>query len=284
MGGGIAQPESFSRVKSPFPGMDPYLERHWLDVHTRLVHGAANAIQRQLTGSLRARIGERLIVEEDWEVKRAILPDVHIVESGRGGAAVLEPPAGVALAEPLLVKVPMLERRERFVQIIDSATDGRVITIIEFISPTNKLSPEGRRLYCEKREEALDAGVSFVEIDLTRAGQNILRFSRELLPPARRTLYLASVWRSSGRSRDQHEVYPIALRERLPAIRIPLRREDRDAVLDLQELLDRAYEEGRYDDIDYRRPLDPALPQEDRAWAAELIERAEAGASSVASG
>jgi hypothetical protein len=41
--------------------------------------------------------------------------------------------------------------------------------------------------------------------------------------------------------------------------------------LDLRELVDEAYERGRYDRTDYRRLLDPPLSPEDSAWAAELL-------------
>ena len=34
--------------KSPFPGMDPYLEQHWGDVHTRLMFYISNQINAQL--------------------------------------------------------------------------------------------------------------------------------------------------------------------------------------------------------------------------------------------
>lgn len=33
---------------SPFPGMDPYLERHWRDVHASLIFLAKSALQSQL--------------------------------------------------------------------------------------------------------------------------------------------------------------------------------------------------------------------------------------------
>jgi hypothetical protein len=35
-------------MKSPFPGMDPYLEQHWLDVHHRLATYARDQLQRKL--------------------------------------------------------------------------------------------------------------------------------------------------------------------------------------------------------------------------------------------
>lgn len=61
------------------------------------------------------------------------------------------------------------------------------------------------------------------------------------------------------------------LRERLPAIRIPLRPTDPDVPLDLQALIDRCYENGRYDDLDYTREPDPPLDPPDAEWAEALL-------------
>ena len=35
-------------MKSPFPGMDPYLERHWRDVHAELISLARTALNKEL--------------------------------------------------------------------------------------------------------------------------------------------------------------------------------------------------------------------------------------------
>jgi hypothetical protein len=43
-------------MRSPFPGMDPYLEQFWGDVHHRLITYLSDAIQKQLPGDLRARV------------------------------------------------------------------------------------------------------------------------------------------------------------------------------------------------------------------------------------
>ena len=68
------------------------------------------------------------------------------------------------------------------------------------------------------------------------------------------------------------EYYPIPLRQRLPAIRIPLRRADSDVALDLQALIDECYESGRYgDDIDYREDPEPPLGNDDAKWAEALL-------------
>ena len=42
-----------SAMKSPFPGMDPYLEQHWGDVHQAFVTYLRDSLQPQLPGGLR---------------------------------------------------------------------------------------------------------------------------------------------------------------------------------------------------------------------------------------
>jgi hypothetical protein len=64
----------------------------------------------------------------------------------------------------------------------------------------------------------------------------------------------------------------LPLRQCLPAIRVPLRRTDPDAALDLQILVDQCYERGRYDStIDYTQSPQPSLPEEEAAWAGETL-------------
>lgn len=158
--------------------------------------------------------------------------------------------------------------KERYIEIFDTS-GGRVITVIEFVSPTNKIAGDGREQYLRKQQEVRGAGINLVEIDLTRRGERQLAFPEAELPPNHRATYLACVYR--GFATRRYEIYPLPLRERLPAIRIPLRDEDPDATLDLQALVDRAYVEGRYDDLDYSAACDPPLTEDDARWAAELV-------------
>jgi hypothetical protein len=62
----------------------------------------------------------------------------------------------------------------------------------------------------------------------------------------------------------------------LPAIRIPLRKEDKEVTLQLQPLIDQAYRKGRYaDTIDYRQPPDPPLEGADAEWADAVLKQAD---------
>lgn len=52
-------------------------------------------------------------------------------------------------------------------EIVDVGSGNRVVTVIEFLSPTNKLAGPGQALYVQKQKEVLAAGASLAEIDLT---------------------------------------------------------------------------------------------------------------------
>ena len=254
-------------MRSPFPGMDPYLEPHWLDVHSSLIYLAKVAVQGQLGTDLVARSEERLIVEDPLGRPRSRHPDIRVVEHGFGDEPT-RPLSGVALAEPLVLQVETEPIRQRFIEIIDVTSGGRVVTVIEIVSPTNKLPGPGRALYQSKQQECVAGRVNLVEIDLIRRGERELLVSPWELPPDWRTAYMACVHRANWKEWGRREAYRLPLRERLPAIAIPLRATDRDIVMDLQSLVDEAYRAGAYDrTIDYRQPCDPPLDPDDAAWA-----------------
>jgi len=254
--------------------MDPYLERHWLDVHASLVYLAKVAVQAQLSDDLVARSEERLVVEDSAGRARSQHPDVRVVEHGHGDDPT-RPAGNVAVAEPLILEMENEPIRQGFVEIIDASSGGRVVTVIEFLSPTNKLAGEGRAKYKRKQDECVAGGVNLVEIDLTRQGERELLVSQWQLPTEYRTTYMASVFRATWKPLGRKEAYRIPLRERLPAIRVPLREKDTDIVLDLQALLDQAYASGRYGrTTDYAAPCDPRLDGADAAWADELLKGA----------
>jgi hypothetical protein len=210
---------------------------------------------------------ERVYVESlDSDVKNYV-PDVHVFELPRRGANA-GGTGGVATAEPIIVHVPA-EVTERYIQIIDVRSGGRVVTVIELLSPSNKLPGKGRNEYLAKQQHYVDAGVNLVEIDLLRVGQHTTLAKLALVPSDLITTFHVNIFRATRG--DRLEYFPVALRERLPRLPIPLRRSDPDAVLDLQAVADLAYERGRYDDIDYSRPLQPPLHPADLEWASALL-------------
>ena len=256
---------------SPFPGMDPYLEQHWRDVHHRFTTYACDALQAGLPRDLRARLEERVFVESADSQGRSVYPDIRVVERSKSRQPPLPATGGIAVADPLILRLEDEPVSEGFIQIIDVATGNQVVTVIELLSLSNKLPGEGNQLYLKKQQECRAGGVSLVEIDLLRSGKRVLSIADGLVPRDYRTPYRICVRR--GWQPAEVELYKAPLRERLPAIRVPLRATDPDAGLDLQLLIDQCHRNGGYQDIDYSRDPDPPLEAEDAAWADDLLRK-----------
>jgi len=72
--------------------------------------------------------------------------------------------------------------------------------------------------------------------------------------------------------RPKGRVWPILLTQRLPDIPVPLRPEDQDAALDLQQVLATTYDRAAYDlEVDYGQEPAPPLPAKYAKWADELL-------------
>ena len=141
----------------------------------------------------------------------------------------------------------------------------RVVTAIEVLSPSNKVMP-GQRAYLEKRQRFIEGGVNFVELNLLRGGGDMLLARDTALAPDKRSPCRYTVARAG---QSYREVFPLPLRERLARVPVPLRPGDKDAVLDLQSLIDRVCEVGSYNWLDYSRELDPPLDAADHEWVRE---------------
>ncbi len=249
--------------------MDPWLEAIWLDVHATLIPYAREAIRPQLPAGLHAQIQQRVFVEEFDVSLRTRFPDLHIVAKPRPfRESERSTPEGGVATMPLRVRMMSDPLKQSFINIADAA--GKVVTAIEFLSPTNKVAGKGRQMYLDKQREFRGGGVNLVEIDLVRTGDRVTEVAPESLSPQYHTPYYAIV--SRAKDPDWVEVYPISLREPLPTIAVPLRAGDADILLALQPLLDKAYEMSGYEDaIDYAKPPSPALLPADAQWASEIL-------------
>lgn len=257
-------------MNSPFPGMDPYLEQYWGDVHTTLMVYARNQINEQLPDDLQARVEEGVSVEIDEEFHRTVYPDVRVIEepgawSTGTGAVVAE----VSVAEPCVLEMEDDPQTRRHLEIVDLSDGGRVVTAIEILSPGNKVGLDGQVAYVRKQREYLDGRINLVEIDLIRAGEFVLAAPPNRIPAAFRTPYQVVIRRANKPGRV--EIYRAPLRERLPNIPIPLRRSDPDIVLQLQPLIDACYRDGRYHRINYRVDPIPRLGEADALWVDRIL-------------
>ena len=258
---------------SPFPGMDPYLQRRWGDVHSTLVPFIKEALQEVLPPGLRARSEEDVLLEDERgePLHQWYRPDVALVGPPSAGAGGERAEVG-AVAGAIVVELPAEPEVDRWVQIIDTTADNRVVTAIEVRSPGNKRPGPLNRLYRRKLKDYARGAVSVVEVDLLRGSRVRLPVTHDDLPADRRTPYLISVRRAPVAER--WTCYPVPFREPIPPVGVPLRPGDADVVMDLQPLVRRVYRAGGHDDIDYGREPSPPLRPADAAWADGLLRAA----------
>jgi hypothetical protein len=256
-------------TKNPFPGMNPFFEQRWRGAHTALITYLRDALQERLPPDLIAGPEEEVVTIGAGESPTTYRPDVQVREPWKlkepaVAAAATKLPSATA-TEP--IRVLLDEEIDRWLEIRDAT--GRLITVLELLSPSNKLESAERDRYLRKRHTFISGGVNFVEIDLVRQGASVFPQGIRNLLQEKAACYGVSVFRAERPV--EREVYPIRLRERLPAIRVPLRPSDADVVLDLQPLVDQCHERGRYHLLDYRLNPDPPLSPEDTPWVDEIL-------------
>lgn len=184
-----------------------------------------------------------------------VWPDFHhrlIVNMADALADQVDPAYLVKIREREFLE-PEFER-QTYLEIRDRAS-REVVTVLELLSHTNK--GRHRDQYLVKRDKILAGSAHLVEMDLLRGG--------EPMPSPDRPACDYSVVVSRAERRPEADFWPIGLRDPLPTIPIPLRGPDRDATLDLQALLNRVYDAGRYARYVYEdRPQPPSAPMTNR--------------------
>ena len=221
-------------MPSPFPGMDPFLEtdKLWPVFHHQFIGSLFQILLPNLVDRYRARVGQRQYATE----------------------------------MPLFTSIIREEHAEEFIE-IRQRTDGRLITLVDFVSPINKTTLAGKDAYLGKRKEARSAGASIVEIDLVMQGQPLLDYSRDGLPEWD---YAVTVTRST--QPERYEIYTSTIQKRLPRFKLPLAVDDRDSVVDLQAAFARCYDMGGFaGQLDYAA-TPPAVKEEaDVRWVHDLL-------------
>lgn len=228
-------------MRSPFPGMDPYLEEplRWGGFHGVLIAVLGELLTKQVT--------PRFFVDSKRDAYR-----LGILDPAR--PLVAPPPQSVTVSYANL-------------EVIEVAT-RKVVTVIKVLSPINKVAgSKGWQGFRQGRRERWQARrAHWLEIDLLRGGERPVEVGNH-------GDYYALLRRAGAE--DIFEVWFIDLRDELPVIAVPLVDSVPDAPLDLQAAVQTVFQRFRYDAvIDYdKAPPPPLLDAHDSAWAAERIRR-----------
>ena len=269
-------------MRSPFPGMDPYIEACglWEDFHEALIAQIRDALAQSVPDHYVVRFNERsyvaLVTSEDIGLpdRRTSQADVAIAfapgksrSAGEGATAVAELPATGVDGSPVAMRALVeMEFRESFVEVYALRPERRLVTTVEVLSPSNKrYKTPGWFRYCRKRQAHLEGLANLVEIDLLRGGRPMPMEDEWPDSP-----YYVLVSRKP--TAPQCTVWPAFCLRPLPEIPVPLSPPDTDVQLALQPMIESIYERSRYAlDIDYRQRCRPRLDASHVQWLQEHL-------------
>lgn len=257
-------------MRPRFPGMDPWLEHPglWPDLHNSLITSIRDDLAPRVAPRYFVGVEQHTFVTSAAGDIALIRPDVLIGRSrSRGGMPRPGRPAAARVAAAVLdVQVPIEVEVEAWYLEVRAATTGRLVTVIEVLSPTNKAPGDGRKEYLRKRRRIFKTRTSLVEIDLLRDGRSMPLATAQEVESDYRILV------SRGATRPEAKLYAFGVRDAIPTIPIPLLPKDPEPSLDLGAVLHALYDRARFDlRLDYTKPPVPPLDEADAAWARDIV-------------
>ncbi len=253
-------------MPGPFPGMDPFLEdaAGWAGFRTRLVTAIGDALAAALTPRYHVHIEERVYLTDpdDDPGYATFVPDAILSRSPSDVEASTS--TGARITAPVVISEFLDDEvHDPYLEIRD-ARSNQIVTAIEVLSPANKVSgSRGREALDAKRRQVLEAGASWLEIDLLRGGTRSARV-------AGRSDYCVLVLRPGRRGAL---AWLFGIRDPLPVVSVPLPLPDEGVAPDLALVVTGCYERGRYaDTVDYGRAVPPPpLGIDDASWVQERV-------------
>jgi hypothetical protein len=261
-------------MPTPFPGMDPYLERPglWKMVHTGLIVEMQLALAKRLRPRYLVAIEQRTFLSLHDEQILVGEPDALAIAPPNGQSSREAPvlsPATLAIAEaPAIytVELPMPDEIvERYLEVRDVET-GEAITVIELLSPSKK--QEDRTRYQRKRLQILGSWTNLIEIDLLRAGRPLPMTGN--MPASDYRILVSRAW-----ERPRAQVLLFNLQDPIPDVPVPLRQGEEEPYLALNQLLHDHFDRAGYDLFThYEQSPTPPLTTTQMTWAKALIAQA----------
>ena len=129
--------------RSPFPGMDPWLESSWGDVHLEIISRLAEQIADALPPDLFVTVQERVYVlsaDNGGEPNQQWVPDVGLFTFDP--VLVRSAPVGgiLAVAEPIRVPVEDEPVTEGYIEVRQFKDDRPLVTAVEVLRPDDSAS------------------------------------------------------------------------------------------------------------------------------------------------
>jgi hypothetical protein len=168
--------------------------------------------------------------------------------------------------QALFTSVVREEHNEEFIEIRQRGAD-RLVTLVEVVAPANKTTDVGRQLYLDHWAASKAGGANIVEIDLVLQGQPPRGYSPNSQADGE---YAIAV----SRANRQESLEAFNLQRALPRFRLPLAGDDRDMVVELHVVFNRAFDLGAFSGkIDYKTAPVPTLHDPDRQWLDAILKK-----------
>jgi hypothetical protein len=245
--------------------MDPYLEQPtlWPDVHNRLIAALADDLSERVAPRYYVGLGRRTYLLKADDVVFIGRQDIAVAAAteASGSARHL-----VATSVTVLdVDVPMQDEvAENFLEIHEVKT-GKLVTVMELLSPVNKLHRQGREEYERTRGQVFRSWTNLVEIDLRRAGEPMPVVGVPVQSDYR-------ILVSRGHQRPHASLIAFTLHQPIPVFTLPLLPGDEEPDVALNRILHAVYQRARFDlCLDYAQPPVPPLTEVDATWARSLM-------------
>jgi hypothetical protein len=169
-------------------------------------------LPRRYVAAVHAHLGSQ--VEADVaEFERAVAPEDEL-SNGAGGVATqtwAPPVANMVL--------PAVFPDDLEVQVLDELEDGRIVAVVELVSPRNKDRPESRRAFGAKCAAYLQRGIGLVIVDIVTSRQfnlhnemiGVMGWGDAFAMPAGTTLYAVAYRPARRQEKNEIDVWPVAL-------------------------------------------------------------------------
>jgi hypothetical protein len=261
--------KSVNAMPSPFPGMNPYLEHpdRWSTVHNRSIVAIADFLTPLLIPRYQVDIEKRIYQVTDSNLQLIGRSDITVQAPKQPIVPTSLANPSISTLQPIRIQLPIDDEvREAYLEIKEVST-GRVVTLIEVLSPTDK-QDQGYQKHHEKRQQVLNSRTHFIEIDLLRSGE-----PWPITGDEPRSDYRVLVSRAGDR--PIADLYPFNIQDSMPQIPVPLQFGDLEPLLNLKELIEDIYDRSGYSHfIDYNLEPSPKLSSTDQAWLDQLLRHA----------
>ncbi|MEM7118889.1 MAG: DUF4058 family protein [Chloroflexota bacterium] len=252
-------------MKTPFPGMDPYLEHRalWPDVHNSLITAIRDAIVPLVAPNYYVGVESRAyVIRADGDAYLG-RPDVAIISP-----IATQPSSSTKTltSDVSVLEVDLLAEEEvnHYYLEVRSVHTNELVTVIELLSPANKIDIRGRRDYSYKRSQILVSLSNLVEIDLLRIGRP--------MPTRQRIESDYRILLNRGWIRGKGQLYAFNLPTPIPEFPLPLLPDDTEPLIPLNQIVHDLYTRARFDlRIDYSQMPSPPLSKENEAWIQQLL-------------